>query len=274
MMNKLTVILPFILIMSSCANNTTENKDSFGDEITEAESEFVEFNNPPAEGFNLEGSDMLATILADKCMQAMGGRKAWDKTRYISWNFLGRRKHLWDKATGNVRIEDPSNDLIVLMNIKNKEGSVFKDGGLVTDSLDHFLEKGYGWWVNDSYWLVMPYKLKDTGVTLSYVREDTTMNGDAADVIRLSFEDVGVSPENIYDVWVDIDSKLVTQWAFYPDSAAESPRFITEWRGYKSYGEILLSGNRGDYTITDINVHESIPEGIFTDYNVTLSAIN
>ena len=53
--------------------------------------------NPPAEGFNLEASDSIAIALADSVMQASGGRKAWDDTHYVSWNFFGFRTLLWDQ---------------------------------------------------------------------------------------------------------------------------------------------------------------------------------
>jgi hypothetical protein len=37
-------------------------------------------------------------------------------------------------------------------------------------------EKG-SLWINDAYWLVMPWKLQDPGVTLSYVKTDTLQMG-------------------------------------------------------------------------------------------------
>ena len=63
--------------------------------------------NPAAEGFDMAGSDKEAIAIADEVMEAMGGRKAYDNTRFISWNFFGARKHIWDKQTGDVRIETP-----------------------------------------------------------------------------------------------------------------------------------------------------------------------
>ncbi len=45
--------------------------------------------NPAADGFDMAGSDPKAVEIADQVMQAMGGRKAWDNTHYISWNFFG-----------------------------------------------------------------------------------------------------------------------------------------------------------------------------------------
>lgn len=269
MKNQLFFVLATV-ILTSCSTTGTSSSESADTAAITDGGEFIEYNNPPAEGFNQEESDLLATLLADKTMLAMGGRKAWDNTHYIKWNFFGRRTHIWDKWTGDVRIEVPNDDLTILMNINSMKGKVRKGGKVITDSLDYYLQRGYEMWVNDSYWLVMPYKLKDTGVTLKYLREDTTQTGDAADVLSLSFEDVGVTPQNVYEVWIDTDSKLVTQWAYYPDSSALEPRFITPWADYQKYGEILLSSDRGQYKLSDIEVLESVPEGIFTDFDKAL----
>ncbi len=273
-MHKLPTFLLLGSLLFSCAtSSTSDNTDSFGEEIEDDGGEFIAYNNDPAEGFNLEGSDMLAMLLADKCMLAMGGREAWDNTRFISWNFFGRRNHLWDKATGDVRIEDTSNEITILMNIQSMEGSVYRGGMEMTDSVDHFLRKGYGWWVNDSYWLVMPFKLKDSGVTLRYLGEGETESGKPADVVQLTFEDIGLTPENIYEVWIDTDSKLVSQWAYYPDSSASEPRFVTPWDNYQEYGEILLSGNRGDYSLGNIAVFTEVPGEIFKNHNMLIASL-
>ena len=263
-MKNTLYIITLLFLAASCSPGASSESSS----DTEDGGEFVAYENPAAEGFNQEGSDLLATLLADKAMLAMGGRKAWDNTRYISWNFFGRRTHTWDKWTGDVRIEVPDNELTILMNINSGEGKVMKAGSQLTDSSAYYLERGYSMWVNDAYWLVMPYKLKDSGVTLKYLREDTTLTGASADVISLSFEEVGLTPQNIYEVWVDTDSKLVTQWAYYTDSTASEPYFTTPWTDYKKYGEILLAGNRGQYELSDIQVMTEVPEGTFTDFEL------
>lgn len=261
--NTLTLISCLVWATSCSTKSSTSETTT---DTLAVESNFVAYSNPPADGFNQERSDLLATLLADKAMMAMGGREAWDSTRFIKWTFFGRRIHLWDKWTGDVRIESPANEMVFLMNIHTKKGRIQRSGTQLTDSLDFYLQKGYEAWVNDSYWLVMPYKLKDSGVTLKYLREDTTQMGVSADVVSLAFESVGVTPQNIYEVWIDTDSKLVTQWAFYPDSSSIEPMFITPWTDYKEYGGILLSGNRGDYALTEIEVLEDVPEGTFTQF--------
>ncbi len=221
--------------------------------------------NPAAEGFNSAGSDPRAIALADEVMLAMGGRKAWDDTRFISWDFFGARTLLWDKHTGWVKIETPKDSLTVAVNINTGEGRAVKAGNPVTqpDSLAKYLEQGKRAWINDAYWLVMPFKLKDSGVTLTWLRTATTQDGHAATVLGLTFDNVGVTPQNRYEVYVDDEKKLVTQWAFFPTAMLDTPRFITPWAGYEKHGGILLAGGRGERALTAIQVLDSVPEGTF-----------
>lgn len=221
--------------------------------------------NPAAEGFNAEDSDPEAIAIADEVMVAMGGRPAWDSTRFISWNFFGFRSLLWDKQTGDVRIEVPRDSAIYLINVNQDTGRVSLRGKEVTqpDSLAKYVEQGKKIWVNDSYWLVMPYKLKDSGVTLNYVGEDTTQTGEDADVLELRFRGVGFTPQNKYQVYVTKDDKLVKQWAYYSEAALDTPNFVTPWQGYQEYDGILLAGDRGERDLSDISVSDSAPADAF-----------
>jgi len=264
-----------VLFLSACSSSSNsdnetsaEESDIFPDE--NVESVYTEYNNPPAEGFDLEGSDVIATVIADKVMQAMGGRQAWDETRYIKWNFFGARTLLWDKETGNVRIENPGKELTILVNVMDGTGKVQKAGVELTDSVDYYLDMGKRIWINDSYWLVMPFKLKDSGVTLNYLGEDTTETGLKSDVLTLTFKDVGVTPQNNYPIWVDIESNLVRQWAYFPNAADSVPRFVLPWNEYEQKGKILLSGDRGERDLTEIEVLENVPESVFLSFEETM----
>ena len=86
--------------------------------------------NPALPGFDSEGSDAKAIEIADKVMAAMGGRENWDNTRYVTWKFFGRRLHVWDKWTGNIRFEN--GDMVVLMNLNSKEGRAWESGEEIT----------------------------------------------------------------------------------------------------------------------------------------------
>lgn len=224
--------------------------------------------NPPAEGFNETGSDQKAIEIADKVMKAMGGRKSWDKERFFTWNFFGSRTLWWDKLKGDVRIQMHNPDsTIILVNIFDKTGRVYSQGKEYTepDSVSKYVKRGEGIWINDAYWLFMPFKLKDSGVTLAYVGEDTTQTGIASDVLQLTFEEVGNTPQNKYHVWVDRSDNLIKQWAFFRENDMGEPNFITPWVGYEKYGSILLAGDRGQRKITNIEVLEYMDKSVFKE---------
>ncbi|AQG80171.1 hypothetical protein [Spirosoma montaniterrae] len=227
--------------------------------------------NPPAPGFDLAGSDAKAVQIADDVMAAMGGRKAWDETHLIAWNFFGFRKLVWDKWSGNVRVDNLRDDQTVLLNINNNQGRVFRNGQELTepDSVAKYVRQGKNAWINDSYWLVMPFKLKDSGVTLKYLGEEATKDSRPADVLQLTFKNVGTTPDNKYKVWVDKQSHLVTQWAHYPKATDEQPRFTLPWADYQRHGQILLSGERGDRDLTDIMVFTGLPGEVFSSFTRT-----
>ncbi len=224
--------------------------------------------NPAAPDFNAAGSDERAIAIADEVMKAMGGRAAWDQAQYIQWNFFGRRMLLWDKHNQRVRIDLVGDSTVYLIDLKSNSGQVLKDGEALAqpDSLAKYVKQGESIWINDSYWLVMPYKLKDSGVTLKYVGQDTTQAGKLADVLQLIFERVGDTPENKYWVYVDPETKLVTQWDFFTNADDEAPRFSTPWEGYEDYHGILLSGGRGKNQLSEIAVYEQVPNAVFEDF--------
>jgi hypothetical protein len=225
--------------------------------------------NPPAEGFDLAHSDPAAVELADSVMKAMGGRGNWDKTRFISWNFFGRRNLVWDKHQGRVRIESQPDSTIYLVNLNSLEGRVQVKGQELTesDSLKKMLERGKSIWINDSYWLVMPFKLKDSGVTLKYLGEDTLQTGAKCNVMELTFKNVGDTPQNKYRVYVDLKDNLVKQWSYYNSAEQDSANFTRPWDNYKQYGNILLSADRSDSGgPRNVKVDDSLPDKIFVEF--------
>ena len=222
-------------------------------------------DNPAAPGFDREGSDPRAIELADQVMLHLGGRGNWDSTRYVTWRFFGKRRHVWDKWTGRIRFEQ--GDLTVLMNVIDKSGRAWQSSVEVTDpdSLKPLLETGYRAWINDAYWMFMPYKLKDSGVTLKHKGVGTTIDGAAADILILTFAGVGVTPNNKYHVYVDRDSKRVVQWDFFADAADAEPRFQIPWANWEPHGRIWLSADRGQRDHSDIAVFDALPQTVFDD---------
>jgi len=249
-------LIYFLFILTGCISS--DKKDTI-------------VENPAAEGFS-PASDEKAIEIADLVMTAMGGRSNWDNTHYVCWNFFGSRELIWDKFTGDVRINSLRDSTIYIVNIQDGSGMVMRNGTEITnaDSLKKYLERGKHIWINDSYWLVMPYKLKDSGVTLTWLRSDTTQSGILSDVLQLQFENVGVTPDNRYEVWVDVESHLVRQWAYYEHDTLQKPGFVRPWDSWEQKGDILLSGNRGNRSLSNIMVLDSLPEHTFSSFDPVL----
>jgi hypothetical protein len=213
-------------------------------------------------------------VVAQRVMDALGGQEAWDNTHFLRFSFAGRRTHWWDKWTGRHRLEGQTQDgknYVVLENVNTKEGTVFIDGKKAEgDEAKQMLERAYGAWVNDTYWLLMPYKLRDPGVNLSYVGEET-IDGKKYDKLLLSFENVGLTPGDRYWAYINQDTHLMDRWAYVLESMEKgAPPTAWRWEGWQKYGKILLAPKRvqvtGDRTLElgDIAVYDTLPDTVFT----------
>ena len=195
---------------------------------------------------------LRAEAIAAEVMQALGGHDAWRDTRYLRFDFAVERAgqkrppraHTWDKWTGRYRVEGtlPEGDpYVVLMNLNTREGKAFRKGAEVSgDEAKKLLERGYGAWINDTYWLLMPYKLRDEGVTLAWEAELTGANG-TLDKIALSFAQVGLTPGDRYRVYVNRTTHLVDQWDYTLQSGDKGSFY---WKDWKRVGKIMLASDR------------------------------
>ena len=252
--------LTAFLVISAC--QPQKSPDAGSEETVEMQE------NPPAAGFDTVNSHAQAIAVADKVMMAMGGRQAWDETRYLAWDFFGARKLIWDKHQGRVRIDFPDKS-VYLVNVKDEiSGKVWQQGMEITDpdSLNKYLTRGKNIWINDSYWLVMPFKLKDSGVTLKYLDLGETEDGTMSHILEMTFRGVGVTPENRYLVYVDTATNLVNQWAFFREAAQDSADFVRPWGNYQPYGSILLCDERGERDLSALAVYEELPDEVFDSF--------
>lgn len=218
-----------------------------------------------ADGFNAAGSDAKAVALADQVIKNMGGYEAWNKTRYIAWTWRNQY-HIWDKFENRYRLER-GDTLVVIADLNTKEGVAYRNGEEIKDPArrQKLITGMYPSWANDSYWLAMPFKLKDSGVTLKYKGEGKTQTGADADLIEVTFKGVGVTPDNRYILAIDKASGLITEWSFFRNYADEKPSFTRTWTDYQQYGKIKLASSRGDAAVnmSNIAVTQNIPAEVF-----------
>ncbi|CAN5185580.1 hypothetical protein BH09BAC3_BH09BAC3_01390 [soil metagenome] len=228
----------------------------------------AEQSNSPKDGVDISNSDPAAIELADSIMIAVGGRENWNSTRFFSWTLSGERKIFWDKEMGRGRIENERDGSVYLVNLNNGSGRVEVNGNelIEPDSLRRRLKIARSILIEDVYGLVLPFKLKDSGVTLKYMGEDT-LKGRFYNILQLTFPKIDKDPQKEYKIYVDVKEKIVKYWSYYADSRQEMPTFTRPWDNYQKYGRILISSNRsyGDGP-TSVKVEESLPEKLFTEF--------
>jgi hypothetical protein len=198
-------------------------------------------------------SDPAALALADRVMTALGGQAAWDRTGYIAFDFVvsrrdtvvSRRSLAWDKASGRIHLaltDAKGRQFAVWTDLAHEDGVVLVDGA-PADSATHaqWLARAHAIWINDTYWLLMPFKLRDPGVTLTALGADSTGRGQ---VIELAFAGVGLTPGDRYRVHVDDASGWITGWEMLLQGSKDGRWKPVLWTGWRPFGELILADVR------------------------------
>jgi serine/threonine-protein kinase len=232
-------------------------------------------------------SDPRAVAIAGRVMQALGGTESWKRTRYLRFDFAVEREgktvvsraHTWDRWTGRYRLEartksgerprKEGDPYVVLTNINTKEGSVHLKGKrLEGDEEKKYLELAYAIWVNDTYWLLMPYKMRDPGVILAYDGEEK-IGDEAWDRVVLTFDNVGLTPKDKYWAYVNRTTGIVDKWE-YILNGGPGPAIPWVWKDWTRHGTILLASDRVSQQ-ENARIHfpvleapASVPDRVFT----------
>jgi hypothetical protein len=201
---------------------------------------------------NSESLDPRAQQVADKLMQALGGKENWDKARYLRFDFVveqkgkvvGDFKHLWDRYTGRYRVEGTTDKneryVVLFQDINAKRGDVFLNGLPVADKAKQkFLDMGYERFINDSYWLLMPYKWKDPGVHLKYEGTAKGDKGQVWDKVLLTFGNVGLTPKDRYWAFINQKTGMMDKWEFILQGQ-KGPPSAFDWMNWQDFAGIKL----------------------------------
>lgn len=196
--------------------------------------------------------DPKADAVGHELIAAMGGMPAWEKARQFRFDFVvvkegkpvARFSHLWDRFTGDYRLAGTDKSgapYTVLFNVNTKAGTAYVNGRRAeADKQAQLLENAYGRFINDTYWLLAPWKIFDPGVHLAYDGEKPCPGGGTCDVLKLSFDEVGLTPKDVYWMWVARDGHRMVQWQYVLGGAADPPT-TAAWKDWKTMGGIALS---------------------------------
>lgn len=219
---------------------------------------------------------------------ALGGEDAWERTRYLQFRWLvsrggevvSNRFHAWDRYTGRYRLEyerDDGDPVLVLVDIGEARADSLSPAGEAwiggekveeTARRDSLVRSAYRAFINDSYWLVHPYKWDDPGVHRSWEGWTELSDGKRYPTVRLSFDaDVGVTTDRYWS-FVDPDTGLLHGWQFHLEGRDEKGPVI-RWDDWTRVGDIMLARSRvwpdGATRIRfeELAASAAVPEGTF-----------
>lgn len=193
--------------------------------------------------------------LARRVIDMVGGEGAWQKARYISFDFVVEREgkvvstfsHRWDRSTGEDRVTGKDRDGLpfdALINVNTHMGRGTRNGVAVTD-LQKFRELydlAYRRFVNDTSWLLMPLKAFDPGVHRVYDGQRSDSCGRTWDMLKLTFDDApGLTPGDTYWFWVNRDTNLIDEWDIrLQGTKPDDPPLEVLLHDYRRIGGLLL----------------------------------
>lgn len=221
-----------------------------------------------------------ADDVARRAIDVLAG-PAWEKARYFAFTFNVEREgkiaasypQSWDRYTGDFRVSGKNRegqDILVIMNVNTKTGKAWRNGEEVADPKEQ-LEFGYRRFINDTFWLLMGFKSFDPGVSRESAGEKKNDCGDVHDVVKFSFEKVGLTPGDVYWMWVNRETGLVDQWHMkLQGSKPEDEPSVVLFHDYRRFGGLLISakreikGRNQFIRLDDITVSDKVPPGAFT----------
>src|SRR6516165_2915219 len=237
-----------------------------------------------------ENRDPKAVEVARTMMHAMGGEDAWNAAHFVRFDFrfkvdsklLRDNAHLWDRKDGRYRFETTTKDgkrQVVLFRIgdyeRDKAGKAYLDGKqLEDDAACKAVDDAYGSYINDSWWLCMPWKWLSTGVNLKYL-DPQKHGGETADVIELTFGHVGLTPGDMYHAFVSQNSHLMDYWEY---TLQDKRKGAWAWQ-YGDYKGVKLASNHvsSDHKATinmgDVRILDAVQDAFFTDPSQSLAGL-
>lgn len=195
-----------------------------------------------------------AEELTDK-IQAAINQKAWDTTAAVSFSFRGNHHYLWDKKHNLVQVK--WDDTKVLYNTQTVEGVAYKNDKKLTDSQKIVaIKKANDYFNNDSFWLIAPFKLRDTGTNRSIVMQDNQ------EALMVTYASGGSTPGDSY-VWLVDQNYVPKAWRLWV-SIIPVGGLETSWEDWKTFPNNLkiATSHKGliDLKLENVQTGQSIQE--------------
>lgn len=172
-----------------------------------------------------------AEQLTDKMFRALN-KPAYDSIRYIEFSFKGIHSYQWNKKEDKVVVR--WDDQKVVLNL-----------GIGAENYSDLEYKAYKYFINDSFWLVAPFKARDDGVTRSIVEVD------GGDGLLVSYSSGGVTPGDSY-LWILDEKGFPKAWKLWTSNVPIGGLKFS-WEGWSDEGAYFSTLHKSDVLDLDIS---------------------
>ncbi|WP_421764497.1 hypothetical protein [Ekhidna sp.] len=135
-----------------------------------------------------------AEELADEMLKALN-KQGFDSLSTIKFTYPGGHNYVWNKEENTVQVAWGESDVFLNLNEPIEEFS----------SLQY---EAYEYFINDSFWLIAPFKVRDNGVVRSTVKVDGGRG------LLVTYTTGGVTPGDSY-LWIIDESGFPKAWKLW-----------------------------------------------------------
>lgn len=142
-----------------------------------------------------------ADALAHSMLDALD-YEAYKNTEYIEWTFKNKQHYKWNKAENSCLVYWKDYKVDLNVNTPHLSKAYVHNFKVTGEQAEELITKAQNHFNNDSFWLVAPYKVFDTGVERRLV---TLENGSNA--LLVTYTEGGTTPGDSYLWYLDDNGK-------------------------------------------------------------------
>jgi hypothetical protein len=157
-------------------------------------------NEPLPEGKKGKEADALAI----KMFNAINN-DAFENTEILEWGFRGKHFYKWYKQENIVEVSWDKHNVLLHTNQAEKSEVFIDDKKVVNNEI---LKNARDFFNNDSFWLIAPYKIFDTGTERSIV------NYNGKDALLITYTSGGSTPGDSY-LWILDENYVPTSFKMW-----------------------------------------------------------
>ncbi len=181
-----------------------------------------------------QGQD--AEELADEMLRTLN-KSAFDTLSLIKFTYPGGHSYEWNRAENSVRVMWDDNDVYLDLETRKDEFS----------SLEY---EAYEYFINDSFWLIAPFKVRDTGVVRS------TVDVEGGRGLLVTYTMGGETPGDSY-LWIIDEEGFPKAWKLWTSNVPIGGLKV-KWGGWVEKQGVWFSTFHPswiiDLEITDLEV--------------------